>query len=54
MHRLLSLLVSSRNRIKQQSGYEPEPRKELVQAGNRLWLKDTVLGNAVVDVADSE
>ena len=24
------------------------------RAGNRLWLKDTALGNAVADVADSE
>ena len=52
-------LVSSINRVQQQSGYEPEPRN-----WNCSWLQATreqalvatytALGNAVADVADSK
>ena len=54
-HRSSSLLVSARNRVKQQSGYEPEPRNELVTSytvTGYMWetssgIKYTTVGNAV-------
>ena len=54
MHRSPSSLVSSRNRVKQQFGYEPEPREELVTNWEQALVKSTALGNTVADVAGSE
>ena len=54
MYRLPGLLVSSRNRVRQQSGYEPEPRNELFTSWEKALVKDTALGNTVADGADSE
>ena len=54
MHRSPVSLVSSRNREKPQSGYEPEPRNWLAMNWEQALVEDTALGNAVADVADSE
>ena len=56
MHTSPGSLFLSRNRVKQQCGYEPKPRKELVRyvLGVQALVKDTALGKAVTDVTDSE